>query len=257
MSKKNIKRRLKEVGTPTLFFTGILLVWEILVLAFKIPEYLLPKPTSIISEIIINFSSLLTHTGITMFEAIIGYIIANIIGFSVAVIFAHSKTIEKGFYPYAIALKTTPIIAMAPLLVLWFGTGLFSKIVAAALVCFFPILVNTVKGLGSVDSDALDLFKSYSASKWQIFTKLRLPNSLPYIFSALKISTGLAIVGAVVGEFVGASKGIGYVILVSSYHLETTTMFAAIIMSALAGVLFFWLISVLEKKFIFWEENLQ
>lgn len=145
---------------------------------------------------------------------------------------------------------------MAPLLVLWFGTGLFSKIVAAALVCFFPILVNTVKGLGSVNNDALDLFKSYSATKWQIFTKLRLPNSLPYIFSALKISTGLAVVGAVVGEFVGASKGIGYVILVSSYHLETTTMFAAIIMSALAGVLFFWLISVLEKKFIFWEENL-
>ncbi len=256
MSKKNIKRGLKEVGIPILFFVGILLVWQILVLLFNIPEYLLPKPTSIISEIITNFSSLLTHTGITMFEAIIGYIIANLIGFSVAVIFAHSKTIEKGFYPYAIALKTTPIIAMAPLLVLWFGTGLFSKIVAAALVCFFPILVNTVKGLGSVDSDALDLFKSYSASKWQIFTKLRFPNSLPYIFSALKISTGLAVVGAVVGEFVGASKGIGYVILVSSYHLETTTMFAAIIMSALAGVLFFWLISILEKKFIFWEENL-
>lgn len=256
MSKKNIKRGLKEIGIPILFFVGILLVWEILVLLFNIPEYLLPRPTSIISEIITNFSSLLSHTGITMFEAIAGYIIANLIGFCIAVIFAHSKTIEKGFYPYAIALKTTPIIAMAPLLVLWFGTGLFSKIVTAALVCFFPILVNTVKGLGSVDSDALDLFKSYSASKWQIFTKLRLPNSLPYIFSALKISTGLAVVGAVVGEFVGASKGIGYVILVSSYHLETTTMFAAIIMSALAGVLFFWLISILEKKFIFWEENL-
>ena len=256
MSKKTITRGLKEIGIPILFFVGILLVWEVLVLLFSIPEYLLPKPTSIISEIITNFGSLLSHTGITMFEAIIGYLIANLIGFSVAVIFAHSKTIEKGIYPYAIALKTTPIIAMAPLLVLWFGTGLFSKIVAAALVCFFPILINTVKGLGSVNNDALDLFKSYSATKWQIFTKLRLPNSLPYIFSALKISTGLAVVGAVVGEFVGASKGIGYVILVSSYHLETTTMFAAIIMSALAGVLFFWLISVLEKKFIFWEENL-
>lgn len=253
MSKKNIKSRLKGIGIPILFFVGILVVWEILVLLLNVPEYLLPRPTKIISEIITNFGSLLGHTGITMFEAIVGYIIANIIGFIVAVIFVHSKTIEKGFYPYAIALKTTPIIAMAPLLVLWFGTGIASKIVAAAVICFFPILVNTVKGLRSISDDALDLFKSYSASKWQIFTKLRLPNSLPYIFSALKISTGLAVVGAIVGEFVGASKGIGYVILVSSYHLETTRMFAAIIMSALAGILFFGLISILERKYIFWE----
>lgn len=254
MPKGNIKRGLKDIGIPALFFVGILAIWEILVLLLNIPAYLLPKPTIILSEIITNFSSLLAHTGITMAEAVIGYIIANILGFVVAVIFAHSRTVEKGFYPYAIALKTTPIIAMAPLLVLWFGTGLISKIVAAAVMCFFPILVNTVKGLRAVDDDALNLFNSFFANKWQIFTKLRLPNSLPDIFSALKISTGLAVVGAVVGEFVGASKGIGYVILVSSYHLETTTMFAAIIMSALGGILFFWLITLIEKKVIFWSD---
>ena len=255
MSKKNIKRGLKEVGIPILSLIGILVIWEILVLLLNIPEYLLPKPTRIISEIITNFDHLLNHTGVTMLEAIIGYIIANVFGFIVAVIFAHSKTVEKGLYPYAIALKTTPIIAMAPLLVLWFGTGITSKIIAAAVICFFPILVNTVKGLRAVDDEALDLFKSFSANKWQIFIKLRLPNSLPYIFSALKISTGLAIVGAVVGEFVGASKGIGYVILVSSYHLETVTMFAAITMSASAGILFFWLISLMEKKIVFWQKS--
>lgn len=255
MHQKNIKRRLKGIGIPILFFICFLIVWELSVIFFKFPEYLLPQPTKILIEIITNFGKFLMHTGITMFEAIMGYLIANILGFSVAVIFAHYRTIEKGFYPYAIALKTTPIIAMAPLLILWFGTGIASKIVAAALVCFFPILVNTVKGLRAVDDDSLDLFKSYSASKWQIFTKLSLPTALPYIFSALKISTGLAVVGAIVGEFVGANKGIGYVILVSTYHLETVTMFAGIIMSALIGVLFFWVICLIEKKVVFWQES--
>lgn len=255
MPKENTKRRLKEMLIPISFFIGILIAWEILVLLLGTPEYLLPMPTSIISEILSNFNSLIMHTGMTMLEAIIGYIIANILGFIVAVVFAHSRTVEKGLYPYAIALKTTPIIALAPLLVLWFGTGIASKIVAAAVICFFPILVNTIKGLRAVDEDALTLFKSVFANKWQIFTKLRLPNSLPYVFSALKISTGLAVVGAVVGEFVGANKGIGYLILTSSYHLETVTMFAAIIMSALGGVLFFGLIAYVEKKVVFWQKS--
>lgn len=254
MYKKIIKGRLKEIFLPILFFIGILVIWEILVLGFDIPEYLLPKPTKIISEIITDFNSLLKHTGITMLEAVIGFLVGNILGFLAAVIFSHSKTIEKGFYPYAIALKTTPILAMAPLLILWFGTGIVSKIAASAIVCFFPILVNTVKGLKTIDDEYLDLLKSFSANKYQIFIKLRLPNSLPYIFSALKISTGLAVVGAIVGEFVGAKEGIGFIILTSTYHLETTTMFASIIISALGGILFFYLISLLEKQIVFWQK---
>ncbi|MDP2925461.1 MAG: ABC transporter permease [Nanoarchaeota archaeon] len=237
-----------------MFFVGILIVWEVIIFLLHIPEYLLPRPVQIISEITVNFNSLLGHLGITMLEAVFGYIIANIIGFVVAVIFAHSKMVERGFYPYAIALQTTPIVAMAPLLVLWFGSGLASKIAVTAIICFFPILVNTIKGLKFVDENTIDLFKSYSANKWQIFVKLRLPNSMPYIFSALKISTSLALVGAIVGEFVGASKGIGYLILTSSYHLETAIMFAAIIISAIAGVLFFKVISFIEKKVIFWQK---
>lgn len=255
MYKKIIKRRIREIFLPVLFFLGILAIWEGFVFIFNIPQYLLPKPTNIFSEIVINFNSLLKHTGITMSEAIIGFLLGNILGFVAAVIFSHSETAEKGLYPYAIALKTTPILAMAPLLVLWFGTGIISKIVASAVVCFFPILVNTVKGLKSVDKDYLDLLKSFSARKYQILIKLRLPNSLPYIFSALKISTGLAVVGAIVGEFVGAREGIGFIILISTYHLETVKMFAAIIMSALGGMLFFWIISLIEKKVIFWQKS--
>jgi len=254
---KSARKGIETIGVPILFSLGIFAVWEMIIMAFNIPAYLLPPPSMIFVEIGTNFGSLMGHMGLTMLEATGGYAMGNAMGFGLAILFAHSKYVEKGLYPYAIALKTTPIIAMAPLLVLWLGTGFESKVATAALICFFPIIVNTVKGLHSVDSDAIDLFRSYRANRFQIFTKLSLPMALPYIFSALKIATGLSVVGAVVGEFVGANEGIGYVILVSSYHLETVTMFAAIIVSAVGGITFFAAISLLEKKIIYWQKGIE
>lgn len=221
---------------------------------FSIPQYLLPTPSAIAIDLSKNIGSLLFHVSITFYEAILGFLIANAIGILIAIAFVHSKTLKRGLYPFAIALKTTPIIALVPLLVLWFGNGIFSKVAAAALISFFPSLVNTVKGLQSVDIEALDLFKSLSASKWDIFTKLRLPTALPYIFSALKISTSLAVIGAIVGEFVGSNKGIGFVILINSYYLETVKMFSAIILAALTGIVFFGIVSFIEKRIIFWTD---
>jgi NitT/TauT family transport system permease protein len=237
---------------PVGFFTLIIAAWEFLVRVFSVPQYLLPTPSAIAVDFASSINSLLFHAGITLWEAFLGFLLANALGILLAIAFAHSKTLEKGFYPFAIALKTTPIIAMAPLLILWFGNGIASKVAAAALIAFFPAIVNTTKGLKSIDSEALDLFKSLSASKWQIFSKLRFPTALPYIFSALKISTSLAVVGAIVGEFVGANKGIGFVILVSSYHLEIVKMFSAVIAAALTGIIFFWVVSFIEKRVVFW-----
>lgn len=230
----------------------IVAIWEFLVRIFTVPQYLLPAPSAIALDFATNINSLLFHAGVTLWEAFLGFLLANILGVLVAIAFAHSRTLEKGLYPFAIALKTTPIIAMAPLLILWFGNGIASKVAAAALIAFFPAIVNTTRGLKSVDSEALDLLKSLSASKWQVFSKLRFPTALPYIFSALKISTSLAVVGAIVGEFVGANKGIGFVILVSSYHLEIVKMFSAVITAALTGIIFFWVVSFIEKKVVFW-----
>ena len=144
---------------------------------------------------------------------------------------------------------------MAPLLVLWFGTDVGSKIAAAALVSFFPTIVNGVKGFKSVDAEALDLFNSLSATRWQVFKKLKLPHTLPYLFSALKTSAALSVIGAIVGEFVGANKGIGYVILVSTYHMQTVRMFTGIIMAAACGMFFFWLVAMIEKKIVFWQKS--
>ena len=200
-------------------------------------------------------SSLWSHMLVTLLEALAGFVLANILGLITAVIFVHSKPIEKGVFPLAIALKTTPLVALAPLLVVWMGTGYSSKVVASMLICFFPILVNSVKGLKAIEHEAWELFSTYKGTKSEIFWKLRLPASLPYVFSALKISTSLAIVGAIVGEFVGANKGLGYVVLVSSYHMDTPVMFSAIIASALCGLVLFWAISLLERRIIFWQRT--
>jgi ABC-type nitrate/sulfonate/bicarbonate transport system, permease component len=236
---------------PVSFALGLILIWEAVVRIFDIPLYLLPAPSDVVQ--IIN-GELLSNMGVTMYEAVLGFLIANVLGFVTAVIFVHSRPIEKGMFPLAIALKTTPVVALAPLLVIWLGTGYWSKVVASVIICFFPILVNSVKGLKAIEHEAWELFTAYKGTKFEIFWKLRLPTSLPYVMSALKISSSLAIVGAIVGEFVGANKGLGYMVLLSSYHLDTPTMFGAILAAAVSGLILFGVLTWLEKKLIFWQK---
>jgi NitT/TauT family transport system permease protein len=240
----------KDAMYPLGFAAALLLLWEVMIKLLQVPIFLAPAPSDILGAI---DASLWKNMLVTLFEAVVGFFLANIVGFVTAVIFVHSKPIEKGMFPLAIALKTTPIVALAPLLVIWLGTGYWSKVAASMLICFFPILVNSVKGLKAIENEAWELFSAYKGSKSEIFWKLRLPTSLPYIMSALKISTSLAVVGAIVGEFVGSNEGLGYVVLVSSYHMDTPAMFSAILAAALSGLLLFWTISWLEKKLIFWQ----
>jgi len=231
-------------------------MWQFLVPLLQIKEYILPLPSSIAKAFYNDWGSLLKHTGITAFESFTGFLLANVVGFLLASILTNSESLKKAVMPYAIALKTTPIVAFAPILVIWFGSGIITKIFASALVCFFPILVNTIKGLTNIEQDYLNLFASFHTSKWRTFWNLRFPTAMPYIFSALKISTSLSVVGAIVGEFVGANQGLGYVILVSSYHLEIPLMFAAIILSALIGIFFYNIIVLLEREIIYWQESI-
>jgi NitT/TauT family transport system permease protein len=247
-----MRTKFKDALYPVGFAIFFLVIWELAVRLLDIPIYLLPSPTDIVAVI---DGSLWSHMLVTLLEALTGFVLANILGMITAVIFVHSKPIEKGVFPLAIALKTTPLVALAPLLVVWMGTGYSSKVVASMLICFFPILVNSVKGLKAIEYEAWELFSTYKGTKSEIFWRLRLPSSLPYVFSALKISTSLAIVGAIVGEFVGANKGLGYVVLVSSYHMDTPAMFSAIIASALCGLALFWAISLIEKKIVFWQRT--
>ncbi len=234
---------------PFGFFLGLVIAWQALVVAAGIPEYLLPSPFVIVRTL---DTSLLTEIGYTAGEALCGFVIASVLAFTAALLFVRFRTIEQGLFPIAITLKTTPIVAIAPLLVLWLGTGWWSKVAAATLISFFPVLVNTVKGLKAPEADFQDLFRTMRADQSQVFRKLRVPYCLPYFFSALKISSSLAIVGAIVGEFVGAEHGLGYLIVISSAHLETPAVFQAIGAAALIGISMFYTLEFFEKRIVFW-----
>jgi NitT/TauT family transport system permease protein len=237
---------------PPAFGLLFLVVWQAMVVVGHIPEYLLPSPTAIIATI---DRSLAVQFAVTSIEALAGFLIASVAAFTIATLFVRFQTLENGLFPIAIAVKTTPIVAIAPLLVIWLGTGWWSKIVAAVLICFFPVLVNTVKGLKAADYEYRQLFQTLGASRAQEFRKLRVPYCLPYLFSALKISSSLAVVGAIVGEFVGATQGLGYLIIVSSAHLETATLFSAIFAAAFAGIGMFYAIGWAERRLIFWSSG--
>ena len=190
-----------RVVAPLAFGFILLVAWQGIVFVADIPEYLLPSPSAIVEAV---DRSLAIAFVVTFAEALAGFLVASALAFAVATLFVRFRTLEDGLFPIAIAVKTTPIVAIAPLLVIWLGTGWWSKIVAAILICFFPVLVNTVKGLKAAGVEYCELFETLGASRAQEFRKLRVPFCLPYLFSALKISSSLAVVGAIVGEFVGA-----------------------------------------------------
>jgi NitT/TauT family transport system permease protein len=239
---------------PTIGLVFFVIFWELIDYVFGIREIVLPNPHEIVFAMSSNFSYLLNNTIITSVEAISGFIIGSLVSIIIAIIFCYSSRTKSTFYPYVVAVQAAPVLAFAPLLILWFGNGFMSKVVMAALVSFFPVLVNMVKGLSSVDPSAIELFKSFKASGKQIFWKLKLPHSLKYLFPALKTSITFAIVGATIAEFSGASKGIGHVIVNASYYAETSTLFAALLMISFVGIALFYLISWIEKKVVFWEK---
>lgn len=230
-----------------------LLGWWLVIKIFAVSPLILPTPVDVARALFANLPSLLLNGGITLLEAILGFLLGAAAAIILAGTFQFSNTVRDGVYPYVIAIKAIPLIVLAPILVVWFGSGFISKVVMAAIISFFPIMVNTFQGLNSVDEEALDLLATFSASRWQIFTKLRFPAALSSIFAGMKISSTFAVIGAVVAELVNAQNGIGYIIKNSSYYLDTALTFAAILVAALIGLIFFWLVNLLEKKFIFWE----
>lgn len=247
------KRKVKELIPVIIVFFVIIILWQIIDYTIEIREIIFPSPIEIIISFIDNYESIFKNGFITATESFFGFLVGSFLAILVAIWFNFSKKSKKIFYPYSIALKASPLYAIAPLLTLWFGNGMLSKIVMSGLVAFFPVLVSAVHGFDDITKDEIDLMKSMSASKSQIFWKLRFPKALPFIFPALKISTTLAVVGATIAEFTGANAGIGYLITTSSYYMETSLMFASIITISIIGLFYFWLISILEKKIIFWK----
>jgi len=189
----------------------------------------------------------------TAIEAFGGFMLGNLTAILLATVFVHSKPIQEAFFPIAVMINTIPVVAKAPILVLLMGNGMEPKIVIAALICFFPTLVNMTRGLEAVNPQSMELMRVLSASKAEVFFKLRLQNSLPYLFSALKIAASTSVIGAVVGEWIGSTKGIGALIIQATYSFDSALLYSAVIMSSLLAGGFFLLITMIEKLVIRWQ----
>ncbi len=246
-----------DILVPFITLVFFIIVWQIYVDIFNISKLILPSPYLVIKALITDIEFLTFNALITLYESVLGFLIGGIFAILLATSFQFSKWAERAIYPYAIALRAIPLIALAPLIIVWLGTGYSSKIVLAAIISFFPILVNMIKGLNTIDPEAIDILTIFSASKWQIFKKVRVPNSLPYLFAGMKVSSSFSIIGAIVAEFTGSVKGIGYVIKSSSYYSDTDITFAAIIVASIMGLIFFGVIVFLEKYVLFWESEVE
>ncbi len=244
MQKSNKKIISLEVIAPILVGVIFFSTWELAVRIMATPPYILPSPSLIARTLISDWNTLFPALLITLQMTLIAFITAIISGVLIAVLFTQSKWVERSFYPYAVILQTTPLIAIAPLIIIWFKDNTFGALVLCAwIVAFFPIVSNTTLGLNSVDQNLVNLFKLYKANRWQTLINLSLPSALPYFLGGLKISGGLALIGAIAAEFVsgtgGAKSGLAYQMLMASYNLQIPKMFAALFLISLTGVTLF------------------
>jgi NitT/TauT family transport system permease protein len=237
----------KEYSLSLAFVLVALAVWEILVWTLDVADYILPPPSSVLTRLLASRHLLLLHASVTLQEALGGFLLGAGAGTFFALAMARSPLIERMLYPLIISSQTFPKEALAPVFVVWFGFGLFPKVVIAGLISFFPVVVNTTRGLLSVDPLTLDLLHVLSASQRQIFFKVRLPNAVPYLFAALKMCITLSVIGAVVGEFVGASAGLGHLIRLANSEMATDLIFAALFTLGAMGTLLFLCVEGLEK----------
>lgn len=240
-----------RVTTP-LIYVVLIILWEACAKGFQIPGWVLPAPSEIVSTARDWAPELAFNTYITVRETVVGFVLALILSVPLAVVIAFTTTLRRILYPILLGLQSVPKVALAPLVILWLGIGNWPKIVIVVLVCFFPILVNVVAGFEAVPKPMIDLMHSLRASRYYIFRLLRAPVALPHLFTGCKIAITFAVIGAVIGEFVAAQEGLGYMILMSTAQSKTPLAFAAIILLTVISVVLFYAIEIVERAVVNW-----
>jgi NitT/TauT family transport system permease protein len=238
--------------TPLVGIMAFLLAWQLFVILWKMPPYLLPSPVAIAQTFIAESPELLRHGWVTTYEMLAGYALAVAIAIPLAIAITSSARFNQFVMPTMLFFQIVPKVAIAPLFLVWFGVGATPKVLVAFLISFFPIVIDAAVGLRSMSVEMSDLARSMGATRMQVFSRFRLPTSLPYLFSGLKVAATLAIAGTVVGEFVGADKGLGYLLLVTNSNMQTSLMFATIVALAIIGLVFYYLVELLESLLIPW-----
>lgn len=242
---------------PVVAFVVGTLLWQLAVDGLGVPVYVFPSPTRIWSSFWANPIGLFFHAGITLYEAVAGFLIGSAFGAVLGTLFAYSSLMARGLLPYMIAANTVPTVAIAPIIIIWFGSGLESKIAVTAFLSFFPLALNMMKGLQSYDRTVMDVFHVSAATGLQKFLKMRLPSALPYVFVGLKINVTFAVIGAIVAEFIQADRGLGFVIMTTYRTLAMPRLWAAMIVSALIGILFFVVVALIERVTIPWHASVR
>jgi NitT/TauT family transport system permease protein len=247
----------KSFTLRLLLIVAFLAVWEAFVRAFEIPLFILPTPSNVFIAFYRGFASWLyiDHIWITVSETLLGFALGTALAFLLGTVIALSRPVEYFLYPFVVMFQAMPKVALAPLIIVWFGLGLTSKVVNAALVAFFPLMVNTIVGLRSAEEDKINLMRSLAASRTQIFWMLQLPNAMPYIFAGLEIAMIFALIGAIVAEFVGAQAGLGMLIQSMNFTMDVAGQFSVLLLLSMIGLGLNWMVVGVRRRVLFWDAS--
>jgi NitT/TauT family transport system permease protein len=252
-----VKSSVTNIIEPVIFFAVLLILWEVLVEVIKVPSFILPPPRDLWTSFIKKLPILGHHSLITFVEAGGGFALSLVLGVTFAIAVVYSRHLQNTLYPLIVILYAMPKSAFAPLMVIWVGYGLTSKIAIAFLVAFFPIVVNTVVGLKEVEPELLELARINRGTQFDVFKKIRLPNSIPFMFAGIKVAIVLSVTGAIVAEFVAANEGLGYLVLQANYSLDTAFALVVLLILAILSLALFWLIEIIQKKVAPWSAEVR
>jgi len=247
----------KNFALRLLLIAVFLAVWEAVVRMFEIPMFILPTPSNVFMALWRGIASSLyiDHVWITLSETLLGFVLGTSLAFLLGTVIALSRPVEYFLYPFVVMFQAMPKVALAPLIIVWFGLGLASKVVNAALVAFFPLMVNTIVGLRSAEEDKVNLMKSLAATRTQIFWMLQLPNAMPYIFAGLEIAMIFALIGAIVAEFVGAQSGLGMLIQSMNFTMDVAGQFSVLLLLSLLGLVLNGIVIGVRRRVLFWDAS--
>jgi NitT/TauT family transport system permease protein len=256
-SEKTLNAALRNAVLSVVTFVAFVISWEVAVRAFDVPTIILPPPSAVVQAFWVSLKSgeLVWHTLVTLFEILSGFALGAASGLVTGFVIALFPLAERILYPYVIAFQTIPKVAIAPIIVIWFGFGPSSKVVITATIAFFPLIASTITGLRAAPQEQVEMMITYTASRWQVFRLVRLPQALPYIFVGLDVAIVLSVIGAIVGEFVGAQAGLGYLILQRNFNMDMAGVFAILVILSLMGIGLHLLVNAVQRRVVFWMES--
>jgi ABC-type nitrate/sulfonate/bicarbonate transport system permease component len=242
---------LYSIGTVVI----VIVLWEIIAKVLQVPAYILPRPSQVTAAFFKNFDLIMQHLAVTLYEVAVGIVFSVLTAFTAAILMDNFETIKKTLYPLLVISQTIPIMAVAPLLIIWFGFGALPKILLIIIMCFFPIAVSLITGFAQTDKDCLDMFRVLKASKLQIYRHLKFPNALPYFFSGLKISVTWMVMAAVISEWLGGNKGIGVYMLRSKQAFALDNVFASVVLVVFLSLLFIGILNLFTARLVHWNRR--